>query len=74
MVIDDNEEQPEKTRDPIEVALLGMVIDDNKEQLEKAPSFIEVTLFGMVTDDNEEQLEYLQLVVYQKILIKTVEK
>ena len=35
---------------------------------------MEVTPSEIVTDDNLGQPMYLQLVVYQKILIKTVEK
>ena len=40
----------------------------------KAYSPIDVTLSGMVTDVKPLQSEYLQLVVYQLIYNKTVEK
>ena len=40
----------------------------------KALSAIEVTSFPIVTEVRPEQPEYLQLIVYQRFLVKTVEK
>ena len=56
------------------VTLLGMVIEVRPEQDSNAPSPMLVTLLGMVTEVRPEQLEYLQLSVYQIIMLKTVEK
>ena len=40
----------------------------------KAASAMFVRFEGMVMEVMPEQLEYLQLIVYQPVLIKTVEK
>ena len=53
---------------------LPIVTDSIPEQDEKACNPIDVTLLGMVTDVRPLQPPYLQLAVYQCILIKTVEK
>ena len=44
------------------------------EQYKKAELPIDVTLLGMVTEERLEQPRYLQLIVFQLILFKTVEK
>ena len=44
------------------------------EQPENAEPPIAVTLGGMVTKVRLEHMVYLQLVVYQFVLIKTIEK
>ena len=56
------------------VTLSGMVTDVKPLHPWKAYSPIDVTLSGMVTDVKPLQSEYLQLVVYQLIYNKTVEK
>lgn len=59
---------------PIDATALPITTEDRREQPSKAPSPIDVTALPMVADVKPVQPSYLQLVVYQKILIKTVEK
>ena len=56
------------------VTLPGIVIEVRLEQLEKALSTMLVTLFGIVMEVRPVHSAYLQLIVYQFVLIKTVEK
>ena len=56
------------------VTLFGIVTEVRPLQPEKAPSPMKVTLFGIVTEVRPLQFSYLQLIVYQFVLIKTVEK
>ena len=65
---------PSNARLPMLITLLGMVIEVRPEQYMNAPYPMLVTLLGMVTEVRLEQYLYLQLVVYQFVLIKTVEK
>ena len=53
---------------------LSTLIDVKPLQPKKALSPMDVTLLGMVRDVRPLQPEYLQLIVYQYISIKTVEK
>jgi len=66
--------QPLKALLPILVTLLGIVTEVRAEQPEKVFSPILVTLLEMVIEVREVQPSYLQLIVCQLILIKTVEK
>ncbi len=59
---------------PIEVTLLGIVTEIKLLQPEKASYPIEVTLLGIVMDVKPLQPWYLQIIVYQFVSIKTVEK
>ena len=56
------------------VTVAGIFIDVSPEQRAKAPSSIDVTEFGMSIEVSPIQSQYLQLVVYQLIYNKTVEK
>ena len=56
------------------IALEFKATEISLEQPEKAELPILVTLLGMVMEVRSEQPEYLQLVVYQFVSIKTVEK
>ena len=56
------------------VTLLGMVIEVSPEQPSKAEPPMFVTLLGISTEESPEQRKYLQLIVFQLVLIKTVEK
>ena len=56
------------------VTLRGMTISDRDLQLENALSPMLVTLEGMIISDRKLQKEYLQFVVCQRLLVKTVEK
>jgi len=67
-------EQSLKVLLPMLVTLLGIETDVRQEQPKKADSPMLVTLLGIVTDVRPEQTAYLQLVVCQSILSKTVEK
>ena len=58
----------------MDVTLLGMVRDVRPLQPEKADLPMDVTLLGMVRDVRPLQPEYLQPVVFQQILNKTVER
>ena len=51
-----------------------MTISDRDLQLENALSPMLVTLEGMIISDRKLQKEYLQFVVCQRLLVKTVEK
>ena len=73
MVMEVMPAQPRKAASPILVTLLGMVMEVSPE-VEKASTPILVTLLGIVMEVSLEQPEYLQLVVYQLIYNKTVEK
>ena len=74
MVIEVRLVQPLKAQPPIEVTELGMVTEVRPAQPLKALLPIEVTEEGMVTEVRPVQPEYLQLIVYQFVLLKTVEK
>jgi len=56
------------------MTLLGMVTSVKPLQPEKVDWAMLVKLLGISMEVKPVQPEYLQLVVYQKILIKTVEK
>ena len=56
------------------VTELGMVTDVSPVQNWKARSPMLVTELGMVTDVSPVQYWYLQFVVCQRLLVKTVEK
>lgn len=66
--------QPEKAQSPIEVTPEGIVMLVNPLQPQKTQSSVLVTLEGMVKLVKPLHISYLQLVVYQFVLIKTVEK
>lgn len=51
-----------------------LILDEILSHSPKAPSSIFVTLFGILMLVSDLQPLYLQLVVYQFVLIKTVEK
>ena len=51
-----------------------MVTEARLEHSLKASHPIDVTLLGMVMEVNPEQNAYLQIIVYQFVSIKTVEK
>ena len=74
MVTDVKPLQPLKADPPILVTEFGIVTDVKPLQSRKAYSPILVTEFPMVTDFKLLQFQYLQLVVYQLIYNKTVEK
>ena len=74
MVIEVKPEQPSKAQLSIEVTPSGMVIEVKPVQPLKAPKPIEVAPSGMVIEVKPEHTLYLQLIVYQFVLIKTVEK
>lgn len=63
------EKQRAKAPSPINVTLFGMVIEVRLEQLWNAVSPMEVTLLGMVTEVRLVQDAYLQLIVYQIVVI-----
>ncbi len=56
------------------VTLLGIVIADRFSHPENTPSSMVVIPLGNVAVVKLLQLEYLQLIVFQIVLIKTVEK
>ena len=56
------------------VTLLGMVTEVRPVQPRNAEPPMLVTLLGMVTEVRPVQPSYLQLIVYQLSMIKTVEK
>ena len=58
----------------MKVTLFGIVTEVRPLQPSKAPPPMVVTLLGIVTEVRPLHPEYLQLVVYQFVLIKTVEK
>ena len=66
--------QSQKAFAPIDVTLFGIVTEVRLLQSEKASSPIDVTLSGIVKEVRLLQSEYLQPVVYQHVLIKTIEK
>lgn len=74
MVIEVRISQEENASSAIVVTLGGMVMEVKLEQPENAEPPIAVTLGGMVTKVRLEHMVYLQLVVYQFVLIKTIEK
>ena len=53
---------------------LGIMMDSRLQQYWKARCLMEVTVLGILTDSRFVQYPYLQLIVYQFVLIKTVEK
>ena len=64
-----------KSELPIKVQSVALKLTSVRpEQLLNAPSPMLVTEFPMVTLVRLEQSEYLQLIVFQMVLIKTVEK
>ena len=63
-----------KAYSPIEVTPSEMVIEVKPTRNWKVPLPIEVTLLGMVIEVMSEQRLYLQIIVYQFVSIKTVEK
>ena len=65
---------PKKVYPPILVTELGIVIDVKLLQPSKARLPILVIEFGIVIDVKLLLDLYLQLVVYQFVLIKTIEK
>ena len=73
IVTDVRPEQPKNAPSPMLVTLFGIVIDV-RPQSENANLPMLVTLLGIVTDVRRKQPEYLQLIVYQFVSIKTVEK
>ena len=74
MVIEVRLEHPENAPGPITLTLGGMVIEVRQEHPKNTQGPIAVTLGGMVTEVRLEHMVYLQLVVYQFVLIKTIEK
>lgn len=69
-----NPPQSLKASSPIWVTPSGISMDVRQEHLPNAYFPILVTPSGMLKDARLEQPEYLQLIVYQYISIKTVEK
>ena len=65
---------PEKVDSPMPVTLSGIFIVVRLLQPEKVDVAMLLTLSGILIEISSLQPEYLQLVVYQVILIKTVEK
>ena len=74
MVIEVKPLQPEKQAPPNEVTDEGMVIEVKPLQPSKQSQPNEVTDEGMVIEVKPLQSSYLQLIVFQFVLIKTVEK
>ena len=74
MITDVKPLQLENALAPIDVTLLGMITDVRPLQPPKASVPMDVTPLPMLTDVKPLQLWYLQLVVYQLIYNKTVEK
>ena len=64
----------QSSRESYIVLPLSTLMDVKPLQPEKTKLPIDVTLAGMVIEVKPLQPEYLQLVVYQFVLIKTVEK
>jgi hypothetical protein len=56
------------------VTLLGIAIEVSAVQPANASVPILVTLLGIIKETRDEQPEYLQIIVYQFVSIKTVEK
>jgi len=63
-----------KAKEPISVTELGMVIEVKSLHPQKASSPMLLTEFGIVIEAKPLQPEYLQLIVFQFVLLKTVEK
>ena len=59
---------------PISLTLLGIETEVRPLHPSKADSPMLVTLLGIVTEVRPLQYEYLQLIVFQFVLLKTVEK
>ena len=66
--------QPQKTSLPMLFTLLGMVKESRLLQNMNASPPILVTLLGMAKEVRLLHPQYLQLIVYQWFLVKTVEK
>ena len=62
------------TDSPMLVTLFGIVTEVRPEQPQNAQSPMLVKLSEIVTEVRPVQLEYLQLIVFQFVLLKTVEK
>ena len=74
MEIEVKPEHLRKTEDLIVVILSEILMEVKPAQPLKQDSPMEVTLLGMVTEVKPLQPAYLQLIVYQLGMIKTVEK
>lgn len=66
--------QSEKTQAPMEVTDEGMVMEVSLVQPEKANPSMVVTDDGMVMEVRLVQPEFLQVVLYQRLALITVEK
>ena len=67
-------EQSKKAFSPNCVTLWGIITDSSLEQPSKAPQPMDVKLLERGTEVRLLQSQYLQLIVYQLSMIKTVEK
>ena len=67
-------EQFVNARSPIDVTPLEISMLVRPEQPPNAPIPMDITLLGISMLVRPEQFWYLQLIVYQFVLIKTVEK
>ena len=74
IVMDVKAAQPENASSSISVTLFPKVTDVRRLQSLKAHFPMLVTLSGILMDVRRLQSLYLQLIVYQFVLIKTVEK
>ena len=74
MEIDDSFSQYANAQQPIEVTVFGIEIEDKLEHPSNVLLSIDFTPWGIDIEDRLQQLQYLQLVVCQSFLIKTVEK
>ena len=66
--------QPEKADSPMVVTLLPIVTEVRPMQPLKAAPPIVVTLLGIMTSNRLEHSWYLQLIMFQFVVLKTVEK